>query len=284
MADNIDESHDDRQDAELFKLHLEALGLGIRARHDYYNIAKRFLLITSYNIGSSKEEHAKCYKEFFAIYKNSLYVYAIKAYLDFLGIKDFVPFKKMNKQLFKNVAEPKRKALNFNDIKRIIELMPYPFKLIAMLQWDSGCRISAILNLEIKNFREDDNHDYYIIVTEKGNRKRTIYLTKYLGTIIKDIIIKRNFQDGKLILYNSKAQAYKEYNASLKEHAKLLIGENISTHVIRRSRAVYMIKQGYNIETIKRFLGHKDISTTDIYLQSAGESSRNITPKEKFWN
>lgn len=54
--------------------------------------------------------------------------------------------------------------------------------------------------------------------------------------------------------------------------AKAEITKHIRAHNLRRSGAMLLMRQGYNIGVISRALGHRNISTTNIYLQQTTQS------------
>ncbi len=58
-----------------------------------------------------------------------------------------------------------------------------------------------------------------------------------------------------------------EYIRNVKKKAK--IDKNISPHILRHTFATEYYRQTKDIETLRRILGHADISTTTIYITLA---------------
>lgn len=64
------------------------------------------------------------------------------------------------------------------------------------------------------------------------------------------------------------------YGDLLRKVSKACIGKQITPHQLRHSRAQMLMDNGMSIESLKTFLGHKSISTTEIYAQASPEKVR----------
>ncbi|MGB8454775.1 MAG: tyrosine-type recombinase/integrase [Anaerocolumna sp.] len=57
------------------------------------------------------------------------------------------------------------------------------------------------------------------------------------------------------------------------------IPRNISPHILRHTKAMHLIQVGVDLVSIRDFLGHVDISTTDIYAKTNVEEKRKALEK-----
>lgn len=64
---------------------------------------------------------------------------------------------------------------------------------------------------------------------------------------------------------------YNHWNELLGSASKKAINKQISTHVLRRSFATFLINNGWNLIEVKEHLRHKDVRTTQIYTQISKE-------------
>ena len=147
-------------------------------------------------------------------------------------------------------------------------------KLIILLLLDTGVRQSELLNIEIENINLEENSIY--LTRTKTRLARTVFFTKlskkYLVEYIK-IDPKRkyllwNYQSYKRFSYRNLEWVMKKIKGDL--HLKKL-----NARMFRHTMATALAENGCDIYTIQKILGHKDISTTEIYLHMSLKKTKN---------
>jgi len=207
--------------------------------------------------------------------------YAIKEYLRFLGREqEYIQLVQAK------TKEPIREKvfLTRQQAQSIIERLIHPkFKVIALIQYNTGARASEIIGIDkrritIEKYPEgnQDRERIRIMIKGKGDKPRYIYLLMSYWKYIKPFYDKCKrylFIDEEALTYFEYwprvETMYKKYHNELNSASKAQ-GLNIGTHDLRRSFATELRKTG-EIEEVQQALGHKDINTTIKYLKKNNE-------------
>ena len=149
------------------------------------------------------------------------------------------------------------------------------------LMYSSGLRLSEItsLNLSSVNMR-----DKIISVIGKGNKQRYLpigskaieALSKWINTrstskVSDDALFLNKFGNR---LSNRSVQTRLNYWASFKG-----LNCKISPHTLRHSCATHLLESSGDLRAVQEFLGHEDISTTQIYINVDFEHLKKIYSK-----
>lgn len=138
---------------------------------------------------------------------------------------------------------------------------------------------TGIRNLELCNLKMTDVRDTVILVHGKGNKERYVPISPALKkTFIKYERIRAEYIKNKLIeedcyfySYRGKRLTVEGIERVVKETGRLAkVRQEIrcSPHTIRHYYAQFMLRQGLDVYTVSRLLGHENIMITKRYLQS----------------
>lgn len=142
-------------------------------------------------------------------------------------------------------------------------------ELILEMFYQTGIRLSELINLEEKNITQTQ-----IKVLGKRNKERIIPISKSLVDLINGFrSIKRNegLNSGILIVTKKDKKltpkfVYSKVNYYLGKATNL---SKKSPHVLRHTFATHMLNNGASLESIKKLLGHADLSATQIYTHNS---------------
>ena len=164
------------------------------------------------------------------------------------------PFNATVKQLPKYIS--KEEIMNILDKAKKDRYRNY---ILLLTLWRTGMRNSDIVNL-----KKQDIQDNTIIVRQgKGKKDRVIPLESELGNLLGLFIDRLKPRDKLFPITDRQVRniVYKYAPDELDVHP----------HTFRHSFAVYCLKNGMNIRTLQRILGHTSLTTTQVYLDLVGK-------------
>ncbi len=199
----------------------------------------------------------------------------IKEYHKFLLKNNFI-----KQDVSENISGPKLgkylpNVLSVEEVDKLLDIdlnTDFDYRNKAMLEvlYATGLRVSELINLDLNSI---DFTYAQVRTIGKGNKERIIPLgdtaIKYLKLYLdyhRQNLLKGYFCD-KLFLNNHGKQITRQgFFKLIKTLAKEKnIKKNISPHTLRHSFATHMLMYGADLRSIQEFLGHSDISTTEIY-------------------
>jgi len=129
----------------------------------------------------------------------------------------------------------------------------------------AGLRVSEVLNLKISDIKEKENH---IRVNESKKRSsRVVYVPNYLFHYINKWLGIRPVSKY-LFCSNKGTKLFADYIQKMVKRYSLKVdsSKDIHPHCLRHSVATIWLKEGKPIRGIQKQLGHKNLNTTQIYL------------------
>lgn len=147
--------------------------------------------------------------------------------------------------------------------------------MILQMLWESGVRSAELTYLKIEDIipSSGDYPNVIMVKVAKGGNSRNVPLSDNMINLLtiflngrKKGFIFLNKYDKKLSTTAIRQIAYR--------YSKLAGVDRfqVHPHTFRHSRAVELLKKGMTINELQHFLGHKDLTTTIIYLK--------VLPKE----
>lgn len=153
------------------------------------------------------------------------------------------------------------------------------------IMYDSAARVQEIADLCVNDFRKEKPAT--LRLTGKGQKTRIIplmnttaeLLSKYIDAFHPDyngekgIPLFSNRNKSKLTRAGI-AYILNKYVEQARQEHPTLVPETVSPHGFRHSKSMHMLRAGVPLIYIRDFLGHSEISTTEIYARCDSEQKR----------
>lgn len=153
-------------------------------------------------------------------------------------------------------------------------------RLIIEVLYCTGIRLNELINIRLRDYA---NSKSTILVTGKRNKQRLIPLSKNLNNQITEYLELRKKEytgkaDGFLFLTDKGVQLYPKFVYRLVNNYlnKVTTIDKKSPHILRHTFATIMLNHGADLNAIKEFLGHANLSATQIYTHSNFEKLKSI--------
>jgi site-specific recombinase XerD len=148
--------------------------------------------------------------------------------------------------------------------------------LLAVL-YDTGARIQEVLDLTPRHFHFDA--PAYVRVCGKGRRERLCPLLPQTMRLVRRFLAehRRAPDDGQPLFQNRRGTRLGRHGARyiLLKHLRRaatsmpsLTRPKISPHTLRHTKAMHLLQSGIPLVTVKDFLGHADLQSTEVYVQA----------------
>jgi len=131
-----------------------------------------------------------------------------------------------------------------------------------------GLRSEEIIEIVVGDFDFSDHKYPTLRIVGKGSYERIIPIDHAFVHEIQEYIDKNNLgkQDKLFDMTN------RGFRAMVKRYGKRCgLEKDVHPHMLRHTFAVQSLKAGVNLRTLQKILGHKHLSTTQIYLDITGE-------------
>ncbi|MDR1926775.1 MAG: tyrosine recombinase XerC [Endomicrobium sp.] len=211
------------------------------------------------------------------------------------SLRTFYKFLMINgiikKNPVENISSPKKSKkvpsfLTETEMQALFALPDIKLRDITMLEllYSCGLRIEELMNLNLNNIDFISN---IVTVRGKGNKERIVPVGNQCLNAIRKYINERRATG---LPYDIKSPVF------LSDHIKRLsqrtarrilhrwfikagLTKKVSPHTLRHTFATHMLDRGCDLRSVQEMLGHKNLSTTQIYTHVTIESLKKIYQK-----
>jgi len=173
--------------------------------------------------------------------------------------------------LVENVHRPKKnkklpEVLSEGEIGRLFNCVSnMKHKLILLITYASGLRVSEVVRLKLENF--DFDRKLIHIKQGKGKKDRYTVLSQVVINNMKEYI--RFMKPDEWLFPGSKPGTHiterSVQNVLDKAVRKAKISKKVTVHTLRHSFATHLLERGTDLRYIQELLGHASTKTTEIY-------------------
>ena len=167
---------------------------------------------------------------------------------------------------FKKYQEKERQYLTIDEVKAIINSPSNDKeKMILSTLYYTGARINELININTSDINFDNKS---LKIIGKGNKIRIVPLIDEYMNLLKNYISKNNISNNEILLKSNQKDKYTSNGIRyiISKYTKN-ISFKVTPHTFRHSIASHLLEADTSIIYIRDFLGHKHISTTEIYAK-----------------
>ena len=228
------------------------------------------------------------------------YLIALRALLDYLADRDIEAIPSSKVKLAKQKNDETISFLDGRDVEAILAVPDIETlgglrdRAILETFFSSGMRISELVALDsdrLSFLRDNDTkRTYELSIVGKGKHIRTIFISPRAAFWLRKYLAKRK-DVGKALFVNLRGHKDKDIDAerltarsieNMVSRCAMLAGlsKKVTPHTLRHSFATDLLSNGADLRSVQELLGHRNVSTTQIYTHVTNKGLRDI--HEKF--
>lgn len=180
----------------------------------------------------------------------------------------------------KNMKQPKTKIITFteSEIRNILNFysgrtyLEIRNRTMIAMFFDTGMRLNEVITLKAEQI-----HEEFIVVHGKGAKERMVPVSPYLAKALMQYqMTKESYFDGKLpegylfVSQTGRKLTAEAITKTLKKAAAAVGVHNqvrVSPHTCRHTFAHLQLKNGIDLYTLSRLMGHENVAITQRYLE-----------------
>jgi len=191
-----------------------------------------------------------------------------------------IPEKKTNHDVLPYLDKPEMEALRSTPDTRTA--VGRRDRILLLFLHNSGCRASEAAALRIADLglkpSSSTSHSF-VTIEGKGRKSRICPLWPATAEALRKLTKDRNSEEhvflsrlGRPLTRFGIYCLVKRYARQMSHANKAIAGKHVSPHTIRHSAACHLLQAGVELNTVRGWLGHVSLDTTNIYTEVDFES------------
>lgn len=178
---------------------------------------------------------------------------------------------------FKSPKVPKKlpTILTREEVKKILEVVKNEkHKLMIMMLYSSGLRLSELLNLRVGDLELKERVGW--VRSGKGEKDRVFLISEKIVKSLEKFL--ENKQPTDYVFLGRKGQLSPRAVEKMIVNAAKRAGINkrVTPHTFRHSFATHLLEAGESIRKIQELLGHASLNTTQVYTHVSIEELKKM--------
>ena len=183
---------------------------------------------------------------------------AIRSFSTYLNENDISVVLKADDSV--KVAKTLPKPISHKHIEEALSKASLQEKLVVMMLYTLGLRISELVSLELSNIENE-----WIRVIGKGNKQRDIPLIATTKALIEEYL--DDFPANKFLFEKNSEKLSENSLRYMVNKVFKNVSLKVSPHQLRHSYATSLLNSGAPIVDVSELLGHSSMATTQIYTK-----------------
>ncbi len=218
---------------------------------------------------------------------------AVKSFFKYLESRGEIPGNPLARVPLPRLKPTLPRALSFREVESLLagpqpSALPYGQrdKAVLELMYATGMRVSEVTDLEMRQLHLDAG---YLVVRGKGDKERLVPMGEYAAQALKAYLLqgrslllkhRKGFAPEVFLNHRGRRLSRQSVWKMVKQYAiRAGIRANLTPHTLRHSFATHLLENGADLRSLQAMLGHKDISTTQIYTHVARARLKEIHAK-----
>ena len=179
------------------------------------------------------------------------------------------------------------KFLHLNQVEALLEFEPATFldfrdRAVLETFYSTGSRVAELCAADVADLDFTSNR---LRVTGKGSEERIVFITDGTAATLRRYLEERKRRFGALgdpLFVNNRGGRITVrgvYDIVSKRARAAGLLDRVSPHTLRHSFATELLNRGADIRAVQEMLGHKHLSTTQVYTHTTKERLRKVFEK-----